>query len=78
MNNQTKRTPKDEPFIKLVCQFLQEQPNSTRRDVIQEAAFELDVSTVTAARYIKKDTAKIAAFEMHGYRVRCKACEKGN
>lgn len=60
-------------FCDFVCSLLDDAPRWTQSEVIQEASFELNISPVTAKRYLTKHTARRARFEIVNKLVRCKA-----
>ena len=53
-------------FIGLISGILREEGQLSYRDAIQEAAFELNVSTETAKRYLVKHSARRAEFCLTG------------
>lgn len=58
----------EQEFVKLVSEFVREcEGNPPRvREVLAEAAFELDISVETAKRYLLKHSARRAEFEVVG------------
>lgn len=59
-------------FVEFVCSLVSEFDKLTQRDVIQETSFELNISPVTAKRYLMKHTARRAQLQIVNSFVRCK------
>ena len=56
-------------FVELVHAILENEESATQIDLIREAAFELDISPVTAKRYLLKYTARRAPFKFEDKRI---------
>ncbi len=57
----------EQAFVELVAAFVQEGSQPPRvREVLAEAAFELNISIETAKRYLLKHSARRAEFEVLG------------
>jgi hypothetical protein len=61
-------------FCSFVCSYLSEYENVTQNEIIQEASFELNISPVTAKRYLLKHTARRASFAIINKFLFCKNC----
>ncbi len=59
-------------FCSFVCSYLDEFQNVTQHEIIQEASFELNISPVTAKRYLLKHTARRANFAIVNKFLVCK------
>lgn len=60
-------------FISFVCSYLDDYENVTQHEIIQETSFELNISPVTAKRYLLKHTARRANFAIINKFLVCKA-----
>ena len=59
-------------FISFVCSYLDEYENVTQHEIIQESSFELNISPVTAKRYLLKHTARRTTFAIINKFLVCK------
>jgi len=59
----------EQAFVQMLVAWLQEVGQVTVKEVLAEAAFELDVSVETAKRYLLKHTARRAKFAINAGKV---------
>lgn len=68
----TKRRRTDEAFPGIACRILKEKSNALKWDIINEAAFEMEVSPATTARYLAKYASHNGPLRLiRGVYVRC-------
>ena len=60
-------------FVELICKLIDEFNNRLyQKDAINESAYRLNVSPVTAKRYLAKHTTKLAQFYLENAKVMCR------
>lgn len=59
-------------FCDFICAYLEEYQQATQFEIIQESSFELNISPITAKRYLIKHTARRARFMIVKKSVFCK------